>query len=30
MECHVEYIDEPKITEYKSQQDFIIRKLKSL
>jgi hypothetical protein len=30
MECYVEYVEGPQITEYKSQQDFIIRKLKSL
>ena len=30
MECYVEYADGPQITEYESQQDFIIRKLKSL
>ena len=30
MECHLEYKDGPPVTEYESQQDFIIRKLKSL
>jgi len=30
MECYVEYVDGPQITEYKSHYDFIIRKLKSL
>jgi hypothetical protein len=30
MECYVEYKDGTQITEYKSQKDFIIRKLKSL
>lgn len=30
MECHLEYRDGPPITAYESQQDFIIRKLKSL
>ena len=29
MECHLEYKDGPPVTEYESQQDFIIRKLKS-
>lgn len=30
MECYLEYKDGPPVTEYESQQDFIIRKLKSL
>lgn len=30
MECYLEYADGPPATEYKSQYDFIIRKLKSL
>ncbi|MDH3651466.1 MAG: alpha/beta hydrolase fold domain-containing protein, partial [Saprospiraceae bacterium] len=30
MECHLEYQDGPRVTAYESQQDFIIRKLKSL
>ena len=30
MECYVEYVEGPQITEYKSQKDFIICKLKSL
>ena len=30
MECYVEYVDGLQITEYKSLQDFIIRKLKAL
>jgi acetyl esterase/lipase len=30
MECHLEYKDGPPVTAYESQQDFIIRKLKSL
>ena len=30
MECHLEYKDGPEVTDYESQQDFIIRKLKSL
>jgi len=29
MECYLEYVDGPPVTEYESQQDFIIRKLKS-
>jgi hypothetical protein len=29
MECYLEYKDGPPVTEYESQQDFIIRKLKS-
>ena len=29
MECYLEYADGPPVTEYKSLQDFIIRKLKS-
>jgi predicted esterase len=30
MECHLEYKDGPPVTEYESQYDFIIQKLKSL
>jgi len=30
MECHLQYVDGPPVTEYKSHYDFIIRKLKSL
>jgi len=30
MECHLEYKGGPPVSEFKSQQDFIIRKLKSL
>jgi len=30
MECHLEYKGGPPVTEYESQQDFIIQKLKSL
>jgi hypothetical protein len=30
MECYLEYKDGPLVTEYESQQDFIIQKLKSL
>ena len=30
MECYLEYKDGPPVTEYESQQDFIISKLKSL
>lgn len=30
MECHLEYKDGPPVTEYNSQNDFIIQKLKSL